>query len=67
VLLYCYRPSSQGRYFNYFLHFALNFGVSNMVFCYATELYARKMCVREENFVNTFVPRFYECFVAGTN
>ena len=67
VLLYFYRPSSQAKYFNYFLHFGLNFGVSSMVFCYATEFHARKMCVKEENFVNTFVPRFYECFIAGTD
>ena len=49
------------------MHTALNMGVSIMVFCYATEFYARKKCIKEENFVNTFIPRFYECFIAGAN
>ena len=48
---------------NYMVHWGLHFGVSVMVFCYAMEFYARLICPEEENIVNTFFPRFYDCFV----
>lgn len=57
-------PSADKAGWNYFLHFSLHVGVSTMLFCYTMEFYARKICPMEENLVNTFVPRFYECFVA---
>lgn len=35
-----------------------------MVFVYATEFYARKACSQEETLLSTFIPRFYDCFLA---
>ena len=62
AVLYIVRPSQESKFWNYFLHFGLHFGVSIMVFCYTTEFYARMFCPREETFIDVFIPRFYECF-----
>ena len=56
------RPSPEVKFWNYFLHIGLHFGVSLMIFLYTMEFYARMMCPKEISFVNTFVPRFYECY-----
>ena len=61
-VLYFVRPNTSTHFWNYFLHVGLQLGVSVMVFVYATEFYARKTCQREENLINTFIPRFYDCF-----
>lgn len=63
VILFILKPSSSSMAWNYMIHWGLHFGVSVMVFCYAMEFYARLICPEEENIVNTFFPRFYECFV----
>ena len=63
VVLFILKPSSTSMSWNYMIHWGLHFGVSVMVFCYAMEFYARLICPKEENFMNTFFPRFYECFV----
>ena len=60
-------PSSPKAGWNYFLHFGLHFGVSIMVFTYTMEFSARKICPKEENLMNTFIPRFYECFLTASN
>ncbi len=48
------------------MHFSLNAGVALNVFFYAMEFFARTMCYREENLVNTFIPRSYECYITGS-
>ena len=63
VMLFILRPSSTSMLWNYLIHWGLHFGVSVMVFCYAMEFYARLICPKPQNFVNTFLPRFYECFL----
>lgn len=63
AILFFLNPSPNKMGWNYFLHFSLHAGVSIMMFCYTMEFNARKVCPKEENLVNTFVPRFYECFV----
>ncbi len=64
AILTLVNPSSGKVGWNYFLHLSLHVGVSIMLFCYTMEFSARKICPKEENFVNTFVPRFYDCFIA---
>lgn len=61
IVFFAIKPSSSS--WNYLVHIGLQIGMSIMVFCYAMEFYARKICPKEENAVNTFVPRFYECFL----
>lgn len=63
-IMYFVKPNPSTHFWNYFLHFGLNIGVSTMVFVYATEFYARKTCLQEETPLNTFFPRFYDCFFA---
>ena len=63
VIFFIMKPSPQSMGWNYMVHWGLHFGVSVMVFCYAMEFYARLICPKQENFVNTFFPRFYDCFV----
>ena len=62
ALLFIVRPSPKVKFWNYFLHFGLHFGVSIMIFIYTMEFYARHLCPKENTIVNTFVPRFYECY-----
>lgn len=61
VVLFAVKPSSHSSW-NYLVHVGLHLGVSIMVFCYVMEFHARSKCPKEENAVNTFVPRFFECF-----
>ena len=61
VLLFALKPSSHSSW-NYLIHVGLQVGVSLMVFCYVMEFNARITCPKEENAVNTFVPRFLACY-----
>ncbi|XP_064401141.1 sterol O-acyltransferase 2-like [Halichondria panicea] len=61
LLLFALKPSSHSSW-NYLIHVGLQVGVSLMVFCYVMEFNARITCPKEENAVNTFVPRFLECY-----
>ena len=65
VILYFVRPVANTRFWNYFIHASLHMGVSIMVFSYAMESYARMVCPKQEGFVNTFIPRIYDCFIVG--
>ena len=61
VFVFALKPSSHSSW-NYLIHVGLQVGVSVMVFCYVMEFNARITCPKEENAVNTFVPRFLDCY-----
>ena len=62
AILFIVRPSPTVKFWNYFLHFGLHFGVSIMIFLYTMEFYARHFCPSEGSFIQTFIPRMYDCY-----